>query len=125
VRRGVGCLVVAVSLTACTEALNPVERHAGEAGVTIEVTGCDLDEGTGIVTATAEVTSEEQEYSSILVDLRLVDAEGVVVASTSTSATNVTPGQTYRLQMPLTAAGELGPGCECRADLNLATEQFG
>jgi hypothetical protein len=121
----VGLLIVAVALAACTEALNPVERDAGEAGIAIEVTGCDLDEGTGVVTATAEVTSEEKEYSSILVDFRLVDAEGVVVASSSTSATNVSPGQTYRLQLPLTAAGELGTGFECQADLNLATEQFG
>jgi hypothetical protein len=126
VLRGVGWFVaVATLLAACTEALDPLERDAGEAGITIEVTGCDLDEGTGLVMATAEVTSKEKEYSTVLVDFELVDSEGVVVASTSTSAANVKPGQTYRLQMPLSPAGELGSGFECRADLNLATEQFG
>jgi hypothetical protein len=61
----------------------------------------------------------------VLVDLNLADAEGVVVGSTSTSATNVKPGQTDRLQMPLSPAGELGEGFKCEAELNLATEPFG
>ena len=104
--------------------LNPVERDAGEAGINIEVMGCQLDETTGNVTATVEVTSE-QEYETILVDFELVDAQGTVVATTSTSATNVQPGETYRLEMPLAPAGELGEGFTCEADLNLATEPFG
>lgn len=104
--------------------LNPVERDAGEAGVAIEVTGCELDETTGNVTATVEVTSE-REYQTVLIDVELVDAEGTVVATTSTSATNIQPGQTYRLDMPLSPAGELGVGFTCEADLNLATEPFG
>jgi hypothetical protein len=109
---------------ACAEAINPLERDAGEAGIAIEVVGCDLDQVTGNVTATVELTSE-REYTTVLVDFNLVDAEGVVVASTSTSATNVKPGQTYRLQMPLSPAGELGQGFTCEAELNLATEPFG
>jgi hypothetical protein len=104
--------------------LNPVERDAGEAGITIEVVGCELDEATGNVTSTVEVTSEK-EYSTVLVDLELVDAQGTVVASTSTSAGNVRPGETYRLEMPLSPAGELGEGFTCQADLSLATEPFG
>lgn len=104
--------------------LNPVERDAGQAGIDIEVTGCQLDETTGNVTATVEVTSE-QEYETILVDFKLVDAQGTVVATTSTSATNVQPGETYRLEMPLSPAGQLGEGFTCEADLNLATEPFG
>ena len=104
--------------------LNPVERDAGEAGIRIEVVGCELDETTGNVTSTVEVTSE-REYSAVLVDFKLVDAQGTVVASTSTSATGVRPGETYRLEMPLSPAGELGEGFTCEADLNLATEPFG
>ena len=104
--------------------LNPVERDAGEAGIRIEVVGCELDETTGNVTSTVEVTSE-REYSTVLVDFKLVDAQGTVVASTSTSATGVRPGETYRLEMPLSPAGELGEGFTCEADLNLATEPFG
>lgn len=103
--------------------LNPVERDAGQAGIRIEVVGCELDETTGNVTATVEVTSE-REYSTVLVDFKLVDAQGIVVASTSTSATGVRPGETYRLEMPLSPAGELGEGFTCEADLNLATEPF-
>lgn len=104
--------------------LNPVERDAGEAGIRIEVVGCELDEAIGNVTSTVEVTSEK-EYSTVLVDFELVDAQGTVVASTSTSASNVRPGETYRLQMPLSPAGELGEGFTCQADLSLATEPFG
>jgi hypothetical protein len=51
--------------------------------------------------------------------------EGTVVATTSTSATNVQPGETYRLEMPLSPAGELGEGFTCEADLQLATEPIG
>ena len=104
--------------------LNPVERDAGEAGIRIEVVGCELDEGIGNVTSTVEVTSEK-EYSTVLVDFKLVDAQGTVVASSSTSASNVRPGETYRLEMPLSPAGELGEGFTCEADLSLATEPFG
>jgi hypothetical protein len=104
--------------------LNPVERDAGEAGIRIEVVGCELDEAIGNVTSTVEVTSEK-EYSTVLVDFKLVDAQGTVVASSSTSASNVRPGETYRLEMPLSPAGELGEGFTCEADLSLATEPFG
>jgi len=104
--------------------LNPVERDAGEAGIRIEVVGCELDEAIGNVTSTVEVTSEK-EYSTVLVDFKLVDAQGTVVASSSTSASNVRPDETYRLEMPLSPAGELGEGFTCEADLNLATEPFG
>jgi hypothetical protein len=104
--------------------LNPVERDAGEAGIRIEVVGCELDEAIGNVTSTVEVTSEK-EYSTVLVDFDLVDAQGTVVASSSTSASNVRPGETYRLEMPLSPAGELGEGFTCEADLSLATEPFG
>jgi hypothetical protein len=109
---------------ACAEAFNPLERDAGEAGITMEVVGCELDEGTGNVTATVELTSE-REYSAVLVDVKLKDAEGTVVASSSTSASNVRPGETYRLQLPLSPAGQLGQGFRCQAELNLATEPFG
>jgi hypothetical protein len=104
--------------------VSPLERDAEEAGIRIEVVGCELDETTGNVTATIEVTSE-QEYSTILIDLELVDAGGTAVATTSTSVSNVEPGQPYRVEMPLTPAGELGEGFTCEADLNLATEPFG
>jgi hypothetical protein len=121
-------VIVGIVSTACfgdgLGDLNPVERDAGEAGVRIEVVGCELDETTGNVTSTVEVTSEK-EYSTVLVDFKLVDSQGTVVASSSTSASNVSPGQTYRLEMPLSPAGELGEGFTCEADLNLATEPFG
>jgi hypothetical protein len=63
------------------------------------VVGCELDETTGNVTSTVEVTSERG-YSTVLVDFELVDARGTVVASTSTSASNVRPRETYRLGCP-------------------------
>jgi hypothetical protein len=125
VLRLVGCTAIVVVLgSACAEALNPVQRDAGEAGITIEVVGCEFDEGTGNVTATVELTSE-REYSTVLVDFNLKDAEGTVVTSSSTSASSVHPGETYRLQLPLSPAGELGQAFRCEAELNLATERFG
>ena len=121
-------VIVGIVSTACfgdgLGDLNPVERDAGEAGVRIEVVACELDETTGNVTSTVEVTSEK-EYSTVLVDFKLVDSQGTVVASSSTSASSVRPGETYRLEMPLSPAGELGEGFTCEADLNLATEPFG
>src|SRR5919108_6134893 len=98
----------------------PQPRGAGacEAGVRIQVAECALDETTGNATATVEVTSEKA-YETVLVDFKLVDAEGTVVATTS--ATNVQPGETYRLEMPLSPAGELGKGFTCGADTQ-ATE---
>lgn len=118
-------LLAAVVLTpACFDDVIPIERDAGEAGVALEVVGCELDEVSGNVTATVEMTSE-REYSSVLVDFELKDAQGTIVGSTSTSATSVQPGETYRLEMPLSPSGELGPGFTCEADLNLATEPFG
>jgi hypothetical protein len=121
-------VIVGIVSTACfgdgLGDLNPVERDAGEAGVRIEVVGCELDETIGNVTSTVEVTSEK-EYSTVLVDFKLVDSQGTVVASSSTSASSVRPGETYRLEMPLSPAGELGEGFTCEADLNLATEPFG
>ena len=121
-------VIIGIVSTACfgdgLGDLNPVERDAGEAGVRIEVVACELDETTGNVMSTVEVTSEK-EYSTVLVDFKLVDSQGTVVASSSTSASNVRPGETYRLEMPLSPAGELGEGFTCEADLNLATEPFG
>jgi hypothetical protein len=75
---------------ACFDDLVPIERDAGEAGVALEVVGCELDEVTGNVTATVEMTSEK-EYATVLIDFTLKDAEGTIVASTSTSATSVQP----------------------------------
>jgi hypothetical protein len=62
---------------------------------------------------------------TVVVDFKLKDAEGTIVATTSTSASGVQPGETYRLDMPLSPSGELGPGFTCEADLNLATEPVG
>jgi hypothetical protein len=110
--------------SACISDINPLERDAGRAGVDIEVVGCELDEGTGNVTETVEVTSDK-EYLTILINVKLKDAQGTVVTSSSTSASNVKPGETYRLQLPLTPAGDLGPGFTCEADLDFATEPIG
>jgi hypothetical protein len=117
-------IAVLLSGPACISDINPLERDAGNAGIHIEVVGCDLDQGTGNVTETVEVISDK-EYLTILIDFKLKDAQGTVVASSSTSASNVKPGETYRLQLPLTPAGDLGPGFACEAGLDFATEPIG
>ena len=122
--RSVVSVAVLTAAPACLDDLTPIERDAGEAGVTIEVVGCELDDVTGNVTETIELTSE-REYVTVVVDFKLKDAEGTIVATTSTSASNVQPGETYRLSMPLSPSGELGLGFTCEADLNLVTEPIG
>jgi hypothetical protein len=101
-----------------------VEQDEGEAGITLEVVDCALDEGTGNVTMTYEVRSE-REYDVVLVEGRVKDDSGTVVASSSGSVQNVAPGEAYRAEMVLSPAGETQGELDCEASLDLATEPFG
>jgi hypothetical protein len=111
--------------TACSGAdLNPVEQDEERAGITIRVVGCELDPGTGIVTMTYEVESE-REYQAVVINGSVKDESGVVVATSSGSVTDVSPGETYRDEMVLSPAGEPQGELDCEATLELATEPFG
>lgn len=110
--------------SACRGDLNPVETEEGRSGITIEVVGCQLDEGTGNVTMTYEVQSEK-EYDVVLVEGRVKDGSGTIVGSSTGSVTNVAPGERYREEMVLSAAGVPQGEITCDAKLDLATEPFG
>jgi hypothetical protein len=72
--------VAVLLLTACFGGdPNPIEEDPGEAGVTIDVVGCERDEVTGNVMLTFELTSEN-EYQSVLVNGEVRDASGTVLA---------------------------------------------
>jgi hypothetical protein len=113
-----------VVLPACAGNFDPVETDQQQAGIQIEVVGCELDRGTGNVTMTFEVRSEK-EYDVVLVEGRLKDDSGTVVGSSSGSVMNVVPGERYREDMVLTAAGEPEGQLTCEATLDLATEPLG
>jgi hypothetical protein len=126
VLRTVVLLVLAALLApACSGVdLNPVEQDEERAGITIRVVGCEPDPGTGIVTMTYEIQSE-REYQAVVVNGRLKDESGVVLATSSGSVTDVSPGETYRGEMVLSPAGEPQGELDCEATLELATEPFG
>jgi hypothetical protein len=117
--------VAALLLTACLEGdPNPIEEDPGEAGVTIDVVGCERDEVTGNVMLTFELTSE-QEYQSVLVNGEVRDATGTVLATSSASLLEVRPGQTYRGDMVLSPAGEVEGELTCDAQLDFAQDPIG
>jgi hypothetical protein len=122
-----GLLIVlagVVVLPACPGNIDPVETNEQEAGIHIEVVGCDLDRGTGNVTLTYEVRSEK-EYDVVLVEGRVKDGFGTVVGSSTGTVTNVVPGENYRDEMVLSSAGEPQGELTCEATLDLATEPLG
>ena len=89
-------MIAALGTAACaTDSFNPLETDPGEAGVTLEVVGCEYDQTTTVATATYELTSEK-EHSTILLNGELSDESGVVIATTSGSISGVEPGKTYR-----------------------------
>jgi hypothetical protein len=123
-RRTLMVLLAAGVATACGGDLNPVETDERRSGITIEVVGCQLDEGTGNVTLTYELESE-REYDVVLVEGRVIDGSGTIVGSSSGSVTNVVPGERYREEMVLSAAGATQGEVTCDARLDLATEPIG
>jgi hypothetical protein len=118
-------LLLALSAaTACGRDLNPVETEEGRSGITIEVVGCELDPGTGSVTLTYELQSE-REYDVVLVEGRVKDGSGTIVGSSTGTVMNVMPGERYREEIALSAAGQTQGEVTCEAKLDLATEPFG
>ena len=123
-RRTLTVLLALGAATACRGDLNPVETEERSSGITIEVVSCDMDEGTGNVTMTYEVQSEK-EYDVVLVEGRVRDGSGTIVGSSTGSVMNVVPGERYREEMVLSAAGVPQGEVACVARLDLATEPFG
>jgi hypothetical protein len=104
--------------------LNPIEEDLGDAGVTIDVVGCQRDQVSGNVTLTFELTSEN-EYQSILVNGTVEDDSGTVLHTSTASLVEVEPGQTYRGEMILAQAGDVEGEVTCEADLDFAQDPIG
>ncbi len=116
-------LLTLTALSACTDAFSPLETDQESAGVRIEVTACEADATSGVVTATYELTSE-QEYTSILLNGEVTDESGVVVATTAGSLSGVQAGRTYRDDLvfgSLEAEGEI----TCNVTFEHATSPIG
>lgn len=116
-------LLVPVALVAVTTAgcqlFDPLERDQEDAGITITVDRCEQDETTEIVNASFTVTSEE-DYDVVLIDGKLKDATETVVASSSTSVSNVAAGERHQGNMVLSPSGSYETPLECELELNFA-----
>ena len=111
--------LVAVAAAGC-QLFDPLERDPEDAGITITVDRCEQDETTEIVNASFTVTSEEADYDVVLVDGKLKDATGTVVASSSTSVSNVEAGERHQGNMVLSPSGSYETPLECEIELNFA-----
>jgi hypothetical protein len=111
-------VAAAVTLAACS-AFNPLERDPEDAGVSIKVERCEQDEVSEVVSATFTVRSEE-DYDVVLVDGKLKDATGLVVATSSTSVSNVKANEPTQGTMSLSPQGEYEKPVDCEITLNFA-----
>ena len=115
-------VLVVLLLPACSDLFNPLEDDPEEAGITINVVECEVDES-GVPRATAEVTSE-QAHDNVLLRGELIGDDGVVLQQTSTSLQGVKPGRTYRTRLTFgsiskeDAEGKL----DCVVELDFATD---
>lgn len=124
-RSGLLALVASLALPACFGGdPNPIEDDPGQAGVAIEVVGCELDSASGNVMLTFELTSE-REYQSVLVNGRVTDDTGTVLDTSTASLLDVRPGQAYRGDMVLVPAGTVEGELTCEAELDFAQDPIG
>ena len=117
-RRLVSLAVVAVAVGGCS-AFDPLERDPEEAGVRIAVERCEQDEVSEVVSATFTVRSEE-DYDVVLVNGKLKDATGLVVATSSTSVSNVRANEPTQGVMSLSPQGSYEKPLDCEITLEFA-----
>lgn len=110
--------VVAVAVAGCS-AFDPLERDPQEAGVRIRVERCEQDEVSEVVSATFTVRSEE-DYDVVLVNGKLKDATGLVVATSSTSVSNVRANEPTQGVMSLSPQGSYEKPLDCEITLEFA-----
>ena len=121
--RLVALTVAALVLAGCSSLFNPLEGDAEEAGVDLEVVGCEFDATTKVAKAIVEVTSEK-DYSTILLNGELTDASGIVIATTSGSLTGVNAGKTYRHELVFGLQGEPEGEVACDVTMEFAASDF-
>ena len=126
--RSIGLLLAvsaALTLAACSDAFNPLETDPNEAGIDLQVTGCEYDQTSTVAKAIFELTSEK-EYQTILVNGELSDESGVVIATTSTSVSGVEPGKTYREELVFGGLSSEPEGeLSCDVSFDFASGGFG
>ncbi|HWC32939.1 MAG TPA: hypothetical protein VG709_07405 [Actinomycetota bacterium] len=116
-------MLVVLLLPACFDAFNPLEDDPEEAGVSVEVVACDVDETSGVATATAEVTSTEP-HDSVLLRGELIGEDGTVLHQSATSVQNIEPGRTYRARITFGALSrqDRRQDLECDVQLDFAAD---
>jgi hypothetical protein len=125
VKRSRLAALVLLVLPACFGGdLNPIEEDPGDAGVRIDVVGCQRDEVSGNVTLTFELTSEKG-YQSVLVNGTVKDDTGTILDTGTASLVEVKPGQTYRGEMILAPAGDVEGERACEGGLDFAQDPIG
>lgn len=112
-------LAVFAALAAGCSAFDPLERDAQEAGIGINVERCEQDEVSEVVSATFTVRTEE-DYDVVLVNGRLKDASGLVVATSSTSVSNVRANEPTQGVMSLSPQGSYQKPLDCEITLEFA-----
>jgi hypothetical protein len=103
---------------------NPLETDQREAGIELEVVGCERDDTSGVARAVVELTSE-REYQTVLLQAELSDESGVVIATTSSSVVGVNPGRTYRKELVFGGIPEPEGAISCDVTFDFASEGFG
>jgi hypothetical protein len=110
------------SLAACgsPEQLNPLVEDPEAAGITIELVGCEHNQAIGTVDVEFEVTSDEEEYSTVLVNGEVRDESGAVLGTSSTNVTNVQPGRAFPGNMVVFASTPPEGAVECEVTFDVA-----
>jgi hypothetical protein len=125
VRKLVLLVPVVLLLAACADAFNPLETDPSEAGINLQVVGCELDPATTVAKATFELTSDES-YSTILLNGELSDESGVVIDTTSGSLSGVEAGKTYRDELTFGGVTSEPQGeLSCDVSFEFANPGFG
>jgi hypothetical protein len=115
-------IVALASVASCNspEQLNPLVEDPDAAGITIEVVGCEPNQAIATVDITFEVTSEDEEYSTVLVNGEVRDESGAVLGTNSTSVTDVRPGRATPGNMVVFFSTPPEGGVECEVTLDVA-----
>jgi hypothetical protein len=110
----------ALLLAGCNleQSVGGLVRDAEEAGITLDVTECGVDEA-GVAFARVTATSAKEEWGTVLFNVDMLNEEGVVIGQGSTSFRNVQPGRKYETRVVISFPSQEpppSPRCEARLD---------
>ena len=121
--RVVIALVVGLLAVGCNleKSVAGIVRDADEAGVTLNVTRCGVNQS-GVAEAIVQIRSDDEEWGTVLFNVSMVNAENVVIGTGSTSVRNVEPGRTYEARVVISfPSQEPPPNPKCEVDLDFAS----